>query len=168
MKTTILVLSILFFGCVEPVEFLLDKNCSNEEELAAKVALDSLNGVLGYEHAIITGITPVDYEIASEVGGGHIIMCIPDEQTAALFDAEGDAGWYRAEDIGVRYDATTERYGVWAFQRVLMHELLHSIGALNSEHSDDPSDIFYSKFSPIESIEYTDSDEKVIRKYAIF
>jgi hypothetical protein len=169
MKTiffTIICVSI-FTGCVEPIEFHVDRNCSTEERWATIKAFEALNDVLGYEHAVVVGSETVDYDTVSEVGGGHIVMCIPDRDTAALFGAENYAGWYRDGTIGVRSDATMDRYGDWAFQRVLMHELVHLIGAKNAEHSNNPDDIFYTDFIPIESTDYTDSDKDIIRKYSI-
>lgn len=168
MKSMIVIISVLFLGCVEPIEFHIDRNCSTEERVAAIESFKAMNEVLGYEHAVIVGSAEVDYELESELGGNRVVMCVPDEQTAELFDGTEDSGWYQPDGgLAVRSDKTTDRYGVWSFQRVLMHELIHLIGANNSEHSDNPNDIFYEFFIPIESIEYTDADKKIIQKYSI-
>jgi hypothetical protein len=172
MKTIFFaIICALISGCVEPIEFHIDKNCSSDEKWAAMKAFEELNWVLGYEHAVIIGSESVDYEAVAEIGGGHLVMCISDDDTASRFDYGDHIGWYHSGDIAVRSDLTTEEFGFEAFQRVIMHELIHLMGAGNDEHSDDVEDVFYSPLHFVLkegcSVEYTDSDKEIIRKYSI-
>jgi hypothetical protein len=175
MKTIVfaIICALTFLGCVEPIEFHIDSECSSDERWAAMKTFEALNVVLGYEHAVITGSKSVDYETVSEIGGGHIVMCISDDDTASRFDYGDHIGWYHSGDIAVRSDLTTEEFGLEAFQRVMMHELIHLMGAGNDEHSDDVEDVFYSPLHFVIgleddiSTEYTDADKEIIRKYSI-
>jgi hypothetical protein len=175
MKTIFfaIICALTFLGCVEPIEFHIDDECSSDERWAAMKAFETLNVVLGYEHAVIIGSESVDYEAVAEIGGGHLVMCISDDMIAAGFDYGDHVGWYHAGDIVVRSDLTTEEFGIEAFQRVMMHELIHLMGAGNDEHSDDVEDVFYSPLHFVIgleddiSTEYTDADKEIIRKYSI-
>jgi hypothetical protein len=137
-----IIMSIITLGCVEPIEYYIDQNCTAEEQWAATAAFEALNDVLGYEHAIIIDKIEIDYAAAAKHGSNHVVMCISDHDTASMFAWGNHMGWYHADDIAIRADWTTDEYGITAFQRVLRHELIHLVGARNGEHSDNPDDIF--------------------------
>ncbi len=168
MKTLInLIFVILTLGCIEPLEFHVDKNCSSDEKCATIEAFNELNEVLGYEHAVVIGSEEIDFERISDYNE-HVVVCIQDEQQAKEANIPSSAGWYNSGDVYVRSDKTTNRYGIELFQKVVMHELIHFLGAKPSEHLEGEEDIFNAKYNAdIQSVEYTESDKQIIKKYSM-
>ena len=127
------------------------------------LAMDALNDAAGEEIVEYGGIIEVrDYKQEFVRDNDYdIVLCVQDDNPV-IEERWVQGIWGKAlNDILLRTDLIPDDED--AVQCVMMHELIHYIGATNEDHATDPSDLFHPHF-PFPCVpSYSSYDRMIIR-----
>lgn len=127
------------------------------------LAMDALNDAAGEEVVEYGGIIEViDYKQEFVRDNDYdIVMCVQDDNPVKE-ELWVQGIWGKAlNDILLRTDLIPDDEDT--IQCVMMHELIHYIGATNEDHAKDSNDLFHSHFTSSCVPSYSSYDRMIIR-----
>lgn len=145
-------------ACANPVELIVDSACSDTEIDAIQEALDNVNDVLGEEAYTIGTISDIDYDGTFD----DMVVCTGGEWIDRWPALEGFVGRKTGTNIFIRTDRELSYEGML---HIMMHEMIHLIGAPDEEHSDDPLDVFFGSWTDDKVVEYSEYDRAIMLNY---